>query len=282
MEPVLPEQAPAFTLDDIEGVQQAMLLQCEQKTDRFAVLDPPPPPPTNSFSQVQSWRHRFDSKFGALYHPWVLVPDPLRVENRPVRRVPPCGVVTGVYAGVDLEQGVHHAPANRLIQFALGPLEDVSEAEQEILNPLGINCLRELPGRGFRVWGARTISRDTEWIYVNVRRLMSLIEEALEDSLAWAVFQPNGPKLRRDITASIHAFLETLWEAGALVGNTADEAFYVRCDEENNPPSAMDLGKLLIEIGVAPVRTAEFVVIRIGRIDDSFEIEERGRAPYGR
>ncbi len=204
------------------------------------------------------------------------------MENRPVRRVPASGAVAGIYAGVDLELGVHHAPANRLIRFALGAVEEVSEAQQEILNPLGINCLRELPGRGFRVWGARTISSDSEWRYVNVRRLMSLIEEGLEDSLAWAVFQPNNRQLRSDITASVTVFLEGLWEAGALVGRTAEEAFYVRCDEENNPPAEMDLGKLLIEIGVAPVRPAEFVVIRIGRIEDSFEIEERDARPYGR
>lgn len=271
----LPEQAPSFTLDQIERVQQAMLNQCERKMDRFAVLDPPPFASTVSFAQVQSWRRRFDSKYGALYHPWILTPDPLRVEKRPVRRVPPSGGVVGVYAANDLEVGVHHAPANRVVKFAQGAAEPLSDGEQDLLNPMGINCIRDFPGRGLLVWGARTVSSDGDWRYVNVRRLMSFIEEALEEGLAWAVFKPNNTPLRSLITASVTVFLERLWEQGALVGTSADEAFYVRCDAENNPPAQAAEGKLLIEIGVAPVRPAEFVVIRLGRVEDSFEIEEK-------
>jgi hypothetical protein len=269
------EQAPSLTLDQIARVQQAMLTQCELKMDRFAVLDPPPPAATGSFGQVQSWRRRFDSKYGALYHPWILAPDPLRVENAPVRRVPPSGAVVGGYAANDLELGVHHAPANRPLKFTQGAAEEISDGQQDILNPAGINCLREFPGRGLRVWGARTVSSDPEWRFVNVRRLMSFIEEALQKGLEWAVFQPNGYRLRSLITASVTVFLDRLWEQGALVGASADEAFYVRCDAENNPDSETASGKLLIEIGIALVRPAEFVVIRIGRVDESFEIEER-------
>ena len=280
-QPALLEQAPALTVDQIARVQQAMLTQCELKMDRFAVLDPPPPQANGSFGQVQSWRRRFDSKYGALYHPWILTPDPLRVENRPVRRVPPSGAVVGVYAANDLELGVHHAPANRPVKFAQGAAEEISDAQQDILNPAQINCLREFPGRGLRVWGARTVSSDPEWRYVNVRRLMSFIEEALEESLAWAVFQPNNFQLRSLITAAVTVFLERLWEQGALVGGTAEQAFYVRCDAENNPDSETTKGRLLIEIGVALVRPAEFVVIRIGRVGESFEIEEKQGRAYG-
>jgi phage tail sheath protein FI len=236
---------------------------------------------TVSFAQVQSWRRRFDSKYGALYYPWILTPDPLRVENRPVRRVPPSGGVAGVYAANDLEQGVHHAPANRVVKFAQGAAEQLSDGEQDILNPMGINCIRDFPGRGLRVWGARTVSSDGAWRYVNVRRLMSFIEEALEEGLSWVVFKPNNTQLRTLIIASITAFLEALWERGALVGTTADEAFYIRCDSENNPPALSAEGKLLIEIGVALVRPAEFVVIRLGRLEDSFEIEEKQGRAYG-
>jgi uncharacterized protein len=280
-QPILPEQAPSLSVDQISRVQQAMLTQCELKMDRFAILDPPPPPATGSFGQVQSWRLRFESKFGALYHPWILTPDPLRVENRPVRRVPPSGAVVGCYAANDLELGVHHAPANRLVKFAQGAAEEVSDGQQDVLNPAGINCLREFPGRGLRVWGARTVSRDPEWRFVNVRRLMSFVEEALEEGLQWAVFRPNGFQLRSLITASVTVFLERLWEQGALVGARAEEAYFVRCDAENNPDSETARGKLLIEVGVALVRPAEFVVIRIGRIDESFEIEERQGRGYG-
>lgn len=281
LEPTLPEQAPSFSLDQMERVQQAMLSQCERKMDRFAVLDPPPPSVPGSFAQVQSWRRRFDSKYGALYHPWILMPDPLRVDNQPVRRVPPSGGVVGVYAATDLELGVHHAPANRVVKFAQGATEQVSDGEQDVLNTMGINCVRDFPGRGLRVWGARTVSSDGEWRYVNVRRLMSFIEEALEEGLAWAVFKPNNDDLRSMIIASVTIFLEQLWGQGALVGATADEAFFVRCDAENNPPDAAAQGKLLIEIGVALVRPAEFVVIRLGRLEDSFEIEEQRGRGYG-
>ena len=280
-EPVLAEQAPDLSLGQIERIQQAMLTQCEQKRDRFAVLDPPPPARTGSFPQVHSWRRRFDSKFGALYHPWILAPDPLRVENSPVRRVPPSGAVTGIYARVDLEAGVHYAPANRVLKFTQGPVDDVSDGEQDILNPMGVNCIRYVPGRGLRVWGARTVSSDPEWRFVNVRRLMSLIEEALDEGLAWAVFQPNNGTLRSQITASVTVFLESFWERGALVGATPEEAFYIRCDDDNNPPGDMAAGRLMIEIGVALVRPAEFVVIRLGRINDSFEIEEKKGRGYG-
>jgi uncharacterized protein len=139
---------------------------------------------------------------------------------------------------------------------------------------MGINCLRSFPGRGLRVYGARTLSSDPSWIYVNVRRLMMMIEKAVENSLQWAVFEPNNFKLRISVTSALTVFLESIYEAGALAGTTDNEAFFVKCDAQNNPPEVTDAGQFIAEVGVAPAIPAEFIVFRVGKTQDRLEVTE--------
>jgi phage tail sheath protein FI len=159
--------------------------------------------------------------------------------------------------------------------------EAVGDELQGVLNPLGVNCIRVFPGRGLRVYGARTLAGDPDWRFLSIRRLLLMIEEAVEESVQWAVFEPNDIALRQALKAAISGFLRTLWERGALAGATPDEAFFVRCDEENNPPAVVDLGQVIATVGVAPVYPAEFVVFRIGRTADELEVREvQGGGPW--
>lgn len=279
--PSLPERAPSFSLDQVFGVQQELIAHCETQRDRIALLDPPlfsQPSEILELGEIQSWRRRFDSKYAALYSPWVLVYDPLQLAGQVVRAVPPSGHVAGIFARSDFAFGVHKAPANEELRWAQGALEDINAEAQGLLNPMGINCIRTLPGRGLRLYGARTVSSDADWRYVNVRRLMMMIEEAVEESVQWSVFEPNDFYLRQTLVMAISNFLQALWERGMLAGATADEAFFVKCDEENNPSFIADLGQLIVEVGVAPVIPAEFVIFRIGRTQDTLEIDEATRA----
>jgi len=191
-----------------------------------------------------------------------------------VRREPPSGHVAGVYANTDLTVGVFKAPANAILQWAQDLTTEVSPEMQGYLNPIGVNCLRAFPGRGLRVYGARTVSSETSWQFVNVRRLVSMIEHALLIALQWAVFEPNNYALWSTVTASASNFLGALWKQGALVGNTPAEAFYVTCDATNNPTALTQEGQLNVEIGVAPTLPAEFVVFRIGATQDTLEATE--------
>jgi hypothetical protein len=268
--PAVTEQVPAFGAEERARVQQALVAHCERLRDRFAILDPPP----GDWRAVATWRRRFDSKYAALYHPWVLVHDPLRTDGRLVRAVPPSGHVAGVFARVDNAVGVHHAPANEALAWATGAAAAVTAELQGLLNPIGVNCIRMLPGRGLRVYGARTVSAEPAWRYVNVRRLMTVIEEAVDQALQWAVFEPHDVYLRETVRLAVTGLLERVWEAGALAGANPDEAFFVNCDETNNPPADAALGRLLVDVGVAPVRPAEFVVFRVGRTNDQLEITE--------
>lgn len=271
------ESAPQFTLDDVFRVQQAIIAHCEHMQFRFAILDPPDfgyPGLRVDLGEVQSWRLRFDTEFAALYYPWVLVNDPLSPTSQPVRRVPPSGHVAGVYAHTDLTEGVFKAPANTALLWAQALTTEVSANQQSFLNPIAVDCLRVFPGRGIRVFGARTLSSDPSWRFVNVRRLVSMIEKALLIALQWAVFEPNNQALWHQITASASGFLDLLWSRGALAGNTAEEAFFVKCDATNNLLANTSEGQLNIEIGVAPSLPAEFVVFRIGRTEDTLEISE--------
>lgn len=274
---VVTEQPPQFSEFDIALVQQALITHCEQFADRVAILDPLPPQGTAVFdpSQVLEWRRRFDSSYAALYYAWVLVVDPLRLGGQVVRAIPPSGHVTGIIARTDLRDGPHKAPANEVLAWAQGLTVDVTAEWQGILNPAHINCLRYFPGRGFRVYGARTLSSDTAWRFLNVRRLLILIEKSISYSIQWAVFEPNDFYLRQTLTLAISSFLQVLWQKGALVGSTPEEAFFIRCDETNNPSAVTDAGQLIIDIGVAPVSPAEFVVLRIGRTRDELEITEQ-------
>jgi phage tail sheath protein FI len=271
------EAGPTFSPDSIYRVQQALIDHCQAMQFRFAILDWPnfgSPAVHVDAAEVQSWRQRFDTEFAALYFPWILVRDPLQLANRLVRRVPPSGHVAGVYANSDLTVGVHNAPANTALVWAQALTADVSANLQGALNPAGIDCLRVFPGRGLRVYGARTMSSDPAWRFVNVRRLVSMIEHALLISLQWCVFEPNNALLWNTVRLSVSNFLEAIWQRGGLAGNTAQEAFYVTCDATNNSVATQQAGELIVEIGVAPVIPAEFVIFRIGRSEDTLEVAE--------
>lgn len=245
----------------VKMVQQAMLDHCQRLRYRFAILDAPP---GLNAQQAMDWRRYvgFDSSYAAMYYPWIQIAD-LSGSGATSKLVPPSGHVAGVYNRTDADRGVHKAPANDTILGALDLEIHLSKGEQDLLNPEGVNCIRSFPGRGIRIWGARTLSSDGSWRYVNVRRLFIMVEASLDTGMQWVVFEPNDQmlwaKVRRDVTS----FLRTVWLGGALFGNTPEEAFYVKCDEELNPPEVRDLGQLIIEVGLAPVKPAEFVIFRI-------------------
>lgn len=275
--PVPTEATPSFTLEDIFYVQQALIEHCRFMQFRLAVLDPPDfgyPRLRVDLGEIQSWRNRFDTMYAALYYPWVFVRDPLQLANQVVRRIPPSGHVAGVYANTDLTAGVFRAPANAVVQWGQDLTNAVSPETQGFLNPIAVNCLRNFPGRGMRVYGARTLSSDSTWRYVNVRRLLFMIEHTLEISMQWVVFEPNNVHLWHLLRVSIESFLTTLWKRGALAGNTAEESFYVKCDSTNNPTALTAEGQLHVEVGVAPALPAEFVVFRLGRTEDTLEVSE--------
>jgi Bacteriophage tail sheath protein len=271
------EAAPSFTLDQVYLVQQALIEHCQLMQFRFAILDPPDfgfPKLHVDLGEVQSWRQRFTAMYAALYYPWILVRDPLQLGNSVVRRIPPSGHIAGVYANTDLTVGVHKAPANAVLQWAQDLTTDVTSEMQGFLNPIDVNCIRSFSGRGLRVYGARTLSDLSSWRFVNVRRLFFMIEHALLISMQWAVFEPNNVHLWHLLRTSISNFLEAQWRKGAFAGNTAEESFYVKCNETNNSPFTTANGQLFVEIGIAPTLPAEFVVFRIGRVGDALEVTE--------
>jgi hypothetical protein len=256
-------QAGHLTMEGVKAVQLAMIAHCENLKDRFAILDCPP---GLSPQQINDWRMNeagYDTKYGALYYPWIRVANP--AGNGESILIPPSGYMAGIYARSDNERGVHKAPANEVVRGAIGVEKQITKSEQDLLNPNGINCIRSFPGRGIRVWGARTLSSDASWRYINVRRLFNFVEESIKNGTQWVVFEPNDQflwtRIRRDITA----FLTVVWSSGALFGATPAEAFYVKCDEENNPQATRDLGQVIIDIGIAPVKPAEFVIFRISQ-----------------
>lgn len=240
------------------AAQDAILTHCEKNRFRFAVLDSP----ETLEGGIDTMPMPRDSIMGAYYFPWVQMYDMAADQNI---YVPPSGGICGVYGRVDSTRGVHKAPANELFKTALGLKYNLTDAEQEMLNPKGINCIRDFPGRGIRVWGARTISSNPEWRYVNVRRLFCMVEQSLQNGTNWVVFEPNTRDLWKKITRNITAFLLNIWKSGALFGSTPEEAFYVRCDDELNPPESIDAGYVTIELGLAPAKPAEFVVFRVSQ-----------------
>ena len=271
------EASPQFSLDEVYQVQQALLAHCVLMQFRFAILDPPDfgyPQQHVDLGEVQSWRQQFDTMYGALYYPWILVLDPLGSGNQIVRRIPPSGHVAGVYANTDLTVGVFQAPANSVVQWAQDLTTEVTPEMQGFLNPISVNCIRSFSGRGIRVYGARTLSSDATWLFVPVRRLMSMIEHALEISMQWVVFEPNNVHLWNVVRASITNYLESIWNMGALVGNTAADAFFVTCDQTTNTLAVTQVGQMIAVIGVAPTTPAEFVVFRLGQVQDSLEVTE--------
>jgi phage tail sheath protein FI len=271
------ERAPGFSNDDILEIERALLLHAETLRDRFAILDAPR---EASPTDVLGWRSSLDSSFGALYYPWIDVHAPGDAPREPIVRVPPSGHVAGLVARVDLAAGVHTPPANQELRWAYGLAANVDDALAGVLNPAHVNAIRSFGARGLRVYGARTVGSDARYRYVNVRRLMSMIEEALEEALQWAVFEPHDRALREKILLVVGSFLEGLWRRGAIVGATADQAFFVRCDDAMNPPESVALGRIVVLAGVAPVVPAEFVVLRIGRTRDELEIIEQGASEW--
>jgi phage tail sheath protein FI len=282
--PSLGDLPPVFTEDAIYRVQAALIQHCEKLRDRIALLDPPFSAARDDklgLGAVRAWRSRFDSKYAAFYYPWLRVVDPMRSSASPLREIPPSGHVAGQYAQSDFQFGVHKAPANAPLIWAEDATVLVNDAGHGILNPAGINAIRALPGRGLRIFGARTMSGDSDWQYVNVRRLMMMIEKAIEAAIQWAVFEPNSTLTRVKLNLTLTSFLLSLWQRGALMGASASDAFFVKCDDENNPQRERDQGRLLATIGVAPSRPFEFIILRVGRTHNQFEISEASSGASG-
>jgi hypothetical protein len=255
-------QRGAIGEEDVRSVQVALIAHCEQMGDRVAIIDPPP---GLNARDVRVWRQNtagYDSNYAALYYPWIKVFDP---SSGRARIVPPSGAMAGIWARNDAERGVHKAPANEVVRGAVDLELQITRGEQDLLNPIGVNCIRAFPGRGIRVWGARTLSSDPAWRYLNVRRYFNYLEESILLGTQWAVFEPNDQMLWARIRRNISAFLTNEWRAGALFGATAPASFYVKCDEETNPPESVDVGRVVCEIGVAPVKPAEFVIFRLAQ-----------------
>jgi phage tail sheath protein FI len=258
-------------LEGVQAVQLAMIAHCELMGDRVAILDAPS---GLNAQQIKEWRvdkAGYDSKYAALYWPWIKVFDP--PSGKP-RLVPPSGHIAGIWARSDDERGVHKAPANEVIRGAISLELQVTKSEHDQLNPSGINVIRSFPGRGIRVWGARTLSSDPAWRYLNVRRLFNYIEESILEGTQWVVFEPNDLDLWQRVKRTVNAFLLGVWRGGALFGATPGEAYYVKCDEETNPPDVIDRGQLVVEVGIAPVKPAEFVVFRIAQFSGGAALSE--------
>lgn len=271
------EFPPRFNGEQILFLQAALIAHCEKLKDRIAVLDTPPFDPDSGIELTpelaQAWRNNFDTKYGALYFPWLRVPDALNLEGL-LRSVPPSGHVAGIYARGDRRVGVHKPPANEELEGVKDVQVTLEDIDHGALNDRGVNVIRPYRGRGVRVAGARTLNISPEWRYVNVRRLLIMIEEAIDEQTQWTVFEPNNRDLWSDIERVARSFLETIWRRGMLDGATPEEAFSVRCDETTNPESETDVGRVICEIGVLPPWPAEFVVVRIGKTEGGTEILE--------
>jgi hypothetical protein len=259
--------APGITL---RPVVLAGMSYCENRADVFYVAEIPSGIETataaldfKNATGTSAGQQALNSKYGAIYWPWVRILDPLT--NRPLL-MPPSGAIIGSYSSTDVRRGVHKAPAgieDGYLNTAIGIDKVVTKGEHDVLNPQGINVIRSFPGLGIVIWGARTTSKDPEWRYVNVRRLFLFLEESIDEGTQWVVFEPNDPVLWARIVRNVSAFLRVQWLEGKLVGNKEEEAFFVKCNEETNPPESVDLGRVITEIGVAPSKPAEFVIFRI-------------------
>jgi len=262
-------EAGVMDIEQVHGIMELMISLCENSSpnppNRMVVLDPPPDKVKPQ--HVVQWLNQFNrrSMFAALYYPWIKVANP-RNGGRPIA-VPPCGHMLGVWSRTDETRGVYKAPANETPKGVIGLAYDCNFREQELLNPIGINCIRSFPNRGIKIWGARTLVEPdkTEWRYISVRRLISYVEKSIELGTQWVVFEPNDEDLWARVRRTVSNFLERIWREGALFGATPEQAFYVKCDGELNTPDTMILGRLYVEIGVCPVRPAEFVIFRISQ-----------------
>lgn len=264
-------QQGVIDMDGLKAVQLAIIAHCELMGDRVAILDAPP---DYNAQQAKEWRQDkagYDSKYATLYWPWIKVFDP--VAGQPVL-VPPSGHLAGIWARSDGERGVHKAPANEIVRGAIALELNITRAEHDQLNPIGVNCIRSFPGRGIRVWGARTLSSDPAWRYLNVRRLFNYVEESILLGTQWVVFEPNDMDLWQRVKRTIGAFLVRTWRDGALFGATPAEAFFVKCDGENNTAETIDAGQLIVDIGIAPVKPAEFVIFRLAQFSGGTSLSE--------
>lgn len=260
--------APGYSsFADADAIEQELIIHVEKRRSyRIGVLDSRQ---GHAIGEVRGTKAKIDSKYAALYYPWVVVANPLwRQGDASIPReiaVPPSGFVCGIYARNDVERGVFKTPANEVVRGALRFETDVNFAQQEVLNPLGVNCLRFFPGRGYRVWGGRTTTSDPEWKYVSVRRYFNYLERSIDVGTQWAVFEPNGERLWANVKETISSFLYNEWRSGALLGTDPKEAFFVRCDRSTMDQNDLDNGRLVCLIGVAVVKPAEFVIFRIGQ-----------------
>ncbi len=254
---------------------------CEARKDCFFVADVP-----KGFSPQAALGYRrgaapspatggaFNSKFGAIYYPWFFATDPITGKRK---LLPPSGAVAGSYAEADGRVGVHKAPAGTEVGFLNSAVEverAITKGEQDTLNPEGVNVIRKFPDSGIVIWGARTVSSDPEWKYVNVRRLFNFLEESILKGTQGVVFEPNDPSLWKRIIRDVSAFLKLQWMEGKIIGNKMEQAFFVKCDEETNPPESMDLGRVVTLIGVCPSKPAEFVIFRIKQTRFGGDVEE--------
>lgn len=272
------EQLARTTFPNLEQAQFDMLAQCERTGDRFAILDSPRGASLGGGSlRIDTWPVRFQglvhSKNAALYYPWVRQ----RAADFGGRDllIPPSGHAAGVHARTEIERGPGRAPANEILEGVIDFEFCIGDEQQAILNPIGVNCLRVLPGRGLRSYGARTLTFDSTWRYINVRRVYLWIVKQILANLQWTVFEPNDAVLRSKITARLRLFLSAIFESGALAGATPEEAFFIKCNAENNPPEVVDLGRTIVEIGIAPARPAEFILVTIRRSAEAISISER-------
>ena len=239
-------------------VQAALIGFCEGKKSCFAILDVPLE--LKKANDVANYRDMYDSTYAAMYHPWLQMYD---AGSRRAAFFPPSGAMAGIYARSDNERGVHKAPANEVVRGCTGLSCNYNNGEQDILNPMGVNLIRAFPGRGIRVWGARTISSNGLWKYLNVRRLFIYVEESIKANTNWVVFEPNSEILWSRVTRTIETFLATCWRDGALAGSSPEQAFFVECGPTTMTQDDIDNGRLICQIGIAPVKPAEFVIFRI-------------------
>jgi uncharacterized protein len=259
----------SFDMETYLAAQGRLVDWCEASRTRMAILDAPP---GLNAQRALEWRNALakDSAFGAAYYPHLVVTNPVQrngaTNGDKFLTIPPSGHIAGVWARTDAARGVWKAPANEVCRGVARLEIDVTSGEQELLNPAQVNCIRSFGANGIRVWGARTLAAtDQSWRYINVRRLFIFIEESIRRGTQWVVFEPNDTDLWARVRRTVASFLHGLWMQGALVGATPEQAFFILCDETNNPPSSVDEGKLIVDVGIAPVKPAEFVIFRISQ-----------------
>lgn len=249
-------------------VRDSLIDHCEKLKYRFAIIQSKKTQVGDLTGLMSTIR---DSKYAALYFPWINVYDPLTGGEK---LIPSGGHIAGIYARSDTNRGVHKAPANEIVRGVNSLQVSIDKGKQEILNPKGVNVIRVFPGRGIILWGARTVSTDPLWKYVNVRRLFIFIERSIDQGTQWLVFEPNNERLWSRVVATIKQFLTQVWKDGALMGTTPEEAFFVKCDRTTMTQADIDLGRLIVIIGIAPVKPAEFVIFRIAQTRSGTEVAE--------